>query len=266
MPPRESTFPQPGHPEYRRAAFRMKPARYVPILLAVLAVALVACDEKETAKGSQPSATTATTPPPPPPPPPEKPPIVFVEDAALTVSGERIDASGDVKGRLLAVLSAKPKVSGEVLEIQAVRDVKYPRVAAAVAAVREAKAKGAIVKTALRDNSLGELPLDFAPPAACSPVGMIAKDSAILVWPVGGGTATRFTHGMAGPDMTLGSDGMRKVGASCDSTTFVVAADDGVKWGLVFDLAMAAKTSAAGPPKQTQASIPAEPPVPGHKL
>ena len=40
MPPRESTFPQPGHPEYRRAAFRMKPARYVPILLAVLAVAL----------------------------------------------------------------------------------------------------------------------------------------------------------------------------------------------------------------------------------
>ena len=229
---------------------------------------LAACDDKETPTGSTPSATTATHATPPPPPPPEKPPIVFVEEGGITVSGEKVDATGDVKGKLAAILASKPKVSGETIEIQAMRDVKYPRVAVTVAAVRDAKAKAAVIKTALRDGALGELAIDLGAPAACSPVGMIAKDSAILVWPVAGGTATRYTHGMAGPDMTLGSDGMRKLGASCDSTTFVIAGDDSVKWGLVYDLAMAAKTSPqpALAPKQTQASIPADPPVPGRKL
>jgi hypothetical protein len=235
------------------------------VTLASTTLVLGACDEKQSANAAA-SASATVAPPPPPPPPPEKPPIVFVEDAQITVSGEKIDLSGDVKGKLVAVLGAKPKVAGETLEIQALRDAKYARVAAAVAAVRDAKAKGAIVKTALRDNALGELPLDLGAPAACAPVGMIAKDSAILVWPAGGGTATRFTHGMAGPDMTLGSDGMRKVGASCDGNAFVVAADPEVKWGLVFDLAIAAKSSEAGAPKQTVGIVPADPPTPGKKL
>lgn len=241
---------------------RVRPMAMFALLVLVLAAA---CDDKETTKGSTPSATTATQAPPPPP-PPEKPPIVFVEEGGITVSGEKIDVTGDVKGKLAAVLAAKPKVAGETIEIQALRDVKYPRVAVTVAAVRDAKAKGAVIKTALRDGALGELTVDLGAPAACSPVGMIAKDSAILVWPVAGGTATRYTHGMAGPDMTLGSDGMRKLGGSCDSSTFVIAGDDTVKWGLVYDLAMAARSTEGGAPKQTQASIPSETPVPGRKL
>lgn len=226
---------------------------------------LAACDDKETSK-TTPSATTATATSPPPPPPPEKPPIVFVEEGGITVSGEKVDTTGDVKGKLAAILASKPKVAGETIEIQALRDVKYPRVAVTVAAIREAKAKAAVIKTALRDGALGELPVDLAAPAACSPVGMIAKDSAILVWPVAGGTATRYSHGMAGPDMTLGSDGMRKLGASCDSSTFVIAGDDSVKWGLVYDLAMAARSSEGGAPKQSQGFVPADAPVPGRKL
>lgn len=237
-----------------------------PLAVAALVV-LAACDDKETPKNATPSATTATATTPPPPPPPEKPPIVFVEEGGITVSGEKIDTTGDVKGKLAAVLASKPKVAGETIEIQALRDVKYPRVAVTVAAVRDAKAKGATIKTAMRDGALGELEVDLGAPPACSPVGMIAKDSAILVWPAGGGTATRYTHGMAGPDMTLGSDGVRKVGASCDSGTFVIAGDDSVKWGLVFDLAMASRaTQPTGAPKQTRASIPADAPVPGRKL
>lgn len=236
--------------------------RFAPFLL----VLAFGCDDKETPKGTAATASTTATATTPPPPPPEKPPILFIEDAAISVSGERIEATGDVKGRLAAILAAKPKVAGEVIEIQALRDSKYGRVATAVAAVRDAKAKSAVIKTALRDNALGELPVDLGTPAACSPVGLIAKDSAILVWPAGGGTATRFTHGMAGPDMTLGSDGMRKLGASCDSSTFVVAGDDAVKWGLVYDLAMAARSAEGGAPKQTTAAIPGEAPVAGRKL
>lgn len=242
--------------------------RHLAMFAAAVACGLLACDDKDT-KGTAPTATSSATAPAStaaPPPPPEKPPIVFVEEAGITVSGEKVDPTGDVKGKLLAVLSAKPKVAGETIEIQALRDAKYVRVAQAVAAVRDAKAKGAVIKTALRDNALGELPIDLGAPPACSPVGLIAKDSAILVWPAGGGTATRFTHGMAGPDMTLGSDGMRKLGASCDSGTFVVAGDEPVKWGLVYDLAMATRSAEAGVPKQTRAAIMEATPVGGKKL
>ncbi len=239
-----------------------------PVTLVLAVALLAACDDKDSKNAAATATATATAPASttPPPPPPEKPPIVFVEDAQITVSGEKIDLSGDVKGKLAAVLGAKPKVAGETIEIQALRDAKYARVAAAVAAVRDAKAKSAVVKTALRDNSLGELPLELAAPPACSPVGMVAKDSAILVWPAGGGTATRFTHGMAGPDITLGSDGMRKLGNACDGSVFVVAGDPEVKWGLVYDLAIAARSSEGGTPRQTRASVVADPVVAGKKL
>ncbi|HEX7604730.1 MAG TPA: hypothetical protein VF316_24090 [Polyangiaceae bacterium] len=236
------------------------------ILALVACAAGAACDDKEASNAvasasAAPSATEA-----PPPPPPAKPPVVVVEDTVISVSGERIDASGDAKGRLVAILNGRPKVAGEIIEIQALRDVKYPRVATTVAALREAKAKGAVVKTALRDRSLGELSMDFKPPAACSPMAMIAKDNAVLVWPASGGVAQRYTHGMAGPDLTLGSDGVRRLGASCESSTFVVAGDETTKWGLVFDLAVAVRTVEGGAPKLTQAWVPSETVVPGHKL
>lgn len=236
-------------------------------ILALVACAVcAACDDKEPSKAvasasAAPSVTEA-----PPPPPPAKPPVVVVEDTVISVSGERIDASGDAKGRLVAILNGRPKVAGEIIEIQALRDVRYPRVATAIAALREVKAKGAVVKTALRDRSLGELSMDFTPPTACSPMAMIAKDNAVLVWPASGGVAQRYTHGMAGPDLTLGSDGARRLGASCESSTFVVAGDETTKWGLVFDLAVAIRTVEAGAPKQTQAWVPSETVVPGHKL
>lgn len=233
--------------------------------LAAAYVAFIACEDKEASKtvASASAAPTVTQAPAPPVP---KPPVVVVEDAFISVSGERIDTTGDAKGRLVAILTGRPKVEGEILEVQALRDVKYPRVATAIAALREVKAKGAVVKTALRDRSLGELPMDFAAPAPCSPMAMIAKDNAVLVWPASGGVAQRFTHGMAGPDLTLGSDGVRRLGASCASTTFVVAGDESTKWGLVFDLAVAVRTAEGGAPKQTQAWVPAESVVPGHKL
>lgn len=235
------------------------------IVVLAAGAALSACDEKEASKAlasasAAPSVTEA------PPPPAPKPPVVVVEDAIISVSGERIDATGDAKGRLVAILTGRPKVAGEIIEIQALRDVKYPRVATTIAALREAKAKGVVVKTGLRDHSLGELSMDFTAPAACSPMAMIAKDNAVLVWPASGGVAQRYTHGMAGPDLTLGSDGVRRLGASCDSTTFVVAGDESTKWGLVFDLAIAVRTVEGGVPKQTQAWVPSETVVPGHKL
>lgn len=220
-----------------------------------------------TASASATSTTAATASAAPPAP---KPPIVSVDDNGASVAGERMDWVGDMKGKLTVALTGNPKVAGEVLTLEASRDAKVPRVTAVVAAMKAAKAKGATVKTANRDlATLGVLDLSFdhPAPAACSVIGMIGKDNAITVWAMGGGSATRHAHGMAGPDLTLGSENMRKLAASCDSPIYFVSGDDTIKWGLVFDLAIAARGGEAGAMRAVQVGlVTSETPVVGHKV
>ncbi len=239
----------------------------VPLLL--FCGLLAACDEKKEA----PSTPEAAAPPPQTatPPPAPTPPLVTVDSKAVMVTGDKVDLSaGDASGRLAALLATRPKVEGEVLELDALRDATMANVAAAIGGIKAAKAKGARVKTARRDQTLGELEVDFDHPAAsaCSAVAMIGKDSAILVWSAGGGTAVRFSHGMAGPDLTLGTEGLRKLAARCDSNVWYLAADASVKWGLAFDLAtVAAGAGDAGPGiRAKHAVVLLKPPVPGRKV
>jgi hypothetical protein len=69
---------------------------------------------------------------------------------------------------------------------------------------------------------------------------------------VAGGTAKRIFKGLAGPDMTLGTEAVSQVGARCESSDLVVGEDDAMTWGLVFDLdtmafqAPSARASKAG--------------------
>lgn len=209
----------------------------IPCLLAA------ACEEKKTASApdapsSSASSNTLA------PPPVAKPPFLSVDEKACHLGGDNVDLSaGDAKARVAAILGTKPLVAGEMLELQALRDVKFPKMAALVEGARTAKAKGLIVKTSRRDNTIGELEIrfDHAPFASCSAVASIAKDSGINVWPAGGGTADHFTKGMAGPDMTRGVAGAQKVAGACaESYVWAVTADESVQWGLVFDLAIQA--------------------------
>lgn len=230
-----------------------------------------ACDDKKAGENASPSASAsvsaapvATTPPAAP-----RPPIVSLDDNAITMQGDRIDFTGDVKGKLTAALVGNPKVAGEMIELQALRDAKVPRVEIAIASIKAAKAKGITIKTATRElSTVGQIDVVFehAAPPACTVVGMVGKDSSIMVWPMGGGTAQRFTHGMAGPDLTLGSEGMRKASAGCESNLYYVSGDDSVKWGLVFDLALAAKGGEGGTMRATQPMVLTEAPVAGRKV
>lgn len=236
-----------------------------------VAVTAAACDkeptklEKMAASANAPPASEA---PPPPPPPPSAPPI-SVDDGSAMIGGERVDLQGpDPKGRIAAILTGKPKVSGESLVVVAQRSAKMPRVAVVIDALRAAKAKGAVVKSQARDKSTVDLEIPFdASVKDCSAVGFIAKDSAISAWTVSGGTATRFARGMAGPDITLGSAGVRKVASACDAKAWVVSADESVTWGLVVDLVVAVRAGGdGGAMRATDLVIPAEAPVPGRKV
>ncbi len=227
----------------------------------------MSCDEKPAAvadaapEAAATTTVTASTPPAPP-----KPPVVTVDDASIVVTGDKIDFSGgDTKGRITAMLVNKTLVSGQTLEVDALRDTTMAHFAIAADALRDAHVKGATIKTALRDRTMGSIDVLFehSVPAACAAVGMVAKDNSIDVWSYGGGANRRFTKGFAGPDMTRGSDGLRTIAAACDSTLYFVAADDSIKWGVVFDLALAAKS---GDFKPTSVVVVTKTPVPGKKV
>jgi hypothetical protein len=228
------------------------------------------CDEKKATPTTEPSASAvasvALAPP-----PVAKPPFLSVDEKACYVGGDKVDlAAGDAKARVAAILGTKPKVEGEMLELQALRDVKFPKVAALLDGARTAKAKGVTIKTSRRDQSMGEIEVrfDHAPLAACSAIASIGKDSGVNVWPAGGGTADHFTHGMAGPDMTRGVAGAQKVAGACaESYVWAVTAEDTVQWGLVFDLATLAMGAFDGgkPMRATQLDVLADA-VPGRKV
>ena len=225
------------------------------------------CEEKPTATldSAAPSATpsvTASTPPPPP-----KPPVITLDDGAFVATGDKVDMSAaDAKGRIVAMLANKSMVVGETLEVDALRDTTMPRFMIAIDALHEAKAKSLVLKTAQRDRTMGTLAvsLEHGAIAPCAAVAMVTKDNAINVWPYSGATAQRFSHGFAGPDITLGSAALAKLANACEAPVDFVAGDDTIKWGVVFDLALAASQTPGFRPTSTVVLTKA--PVPGRKV
>ena len=239
---------------------------------AIVGWALLGCDKDPVKTDPAASRTTATIPTPPAPAPtspaaPTKPQLAL-DDTAVFVAGERLDlAAPDLKGRIVSALSGKP-VEGETLVLNAARDTKMPKVTTLFAALVAKKVKGVEVHTPLRDRSAAEIVfVTNGKPSECSGVGYIAKDSAITVWPASGATADRFSRGLAGPDLTRGSEGLRKRVLACDSNVFFLSADENVTWGLVFDLARATLyPEDAGLPKPRSVSLLVKTPVSGRKV
>jgi hypothetical protein len=230
--------------------------------LALIGLVFLACDKEpskleQMAKPSAVPGTVSTAPTPAVDTKPVKPQLA-VDDTAAFVAGERFDlAQPDPKGRLVAALGTKP-VAGETITLEAAREAKTPKVATVIGALAAAKAKGVLVRTRKRDGVTAEIPFVLSPKReACTAVGFIAKDGAINAWTAGGTTAARFTRGMAGPDLTRGSEGVRKLIAACDSPSWAVATDDSVTWGLAIDLVLAVSGAEDGgtPPKAKDVSL-----------
>jgi len=241
-------------------------------LAGLLSSASSACDKDETKPTSGSAYATATATVAAPAPAPTTPagptkPQLAVDDTAAFVAGERIELAADAKNRITGALTGK-LVEGETLVLNASRDAKLPKIEAVFAALASKKAKAVEVHTPLRDRSSADIVFVLDAKAdGCATVGFIAKDSAIATWPSSGATAERFTHGMAGPDLTRGSEGIRKRVLACDSPVWFAAADDNVTWGLVFDLVVAVmRPDDAGLPKARGVALLTKPPVPGRKV
>jgi hypothetical protein len=225
------------------------------------------CDRDPSPSDARPSATTsapavATVAPAA---PEMRPPDIIVDHGYIAIGADRVPAAEHGLADKVAIfLTGRPMVEGRAVDVVAMRNARPSEVVAVIAALTRAKATGAAIKSEARDNTTQRLPiaLDSTFPP-CTTVAWIAKNAAIDVWPAGGGTAKRIFKGLAGPDMTLGTEAVRSVGARCDSSDLVVGADDAMTWGLVFDLATMALQA---PGARTTQAVLVPSAVPGRKL
>lgn len=196
---------------------------------------------------------------------PPKAPDIIVDVATVSIGTDRVPAGErDLADKIAVFVTGRPAIAGQVVDFVAMRSAKPSQVAAVVAALRRARATGVNVKTAARDETTQKLPLSFVTNVAdCATVAWIAKDAAIDVWPAGGGTAKRIIKGMAGPDMTLGTEAVHRQSGGCSSSDLIVGADDRFTWGLVFDLAM---TSLHQPGARTSAAVLVTNATPGRRV
>jgi len=212
-------------------------------VLALLSALAAGCDEPHgqgSAPEAAPSSPVATAAPAPPDPP--RAPDIVIDATNVSVGTNRL-ATGELglADKIAVFLGGSPMIAGNAVHFVAMRNARPSQVAAVVTALRKAKAASAVVGTEARDGTTQRIPLSFPTGVPdCTTVAWIAKDAAIDVWPAGGGTARRVIKGLAGPDMTLGTEAMRKQWTGCGATELVVGADDVMTWGLVFDLASAA--------------------------
>ncbi len=194
-----------------------------------------------------------------------RPPDIIIDSAYIAIGTDRVPTGElGLADKVSVFVTGRPMIEGRTVDVVAMRNAKPSQVAAVITALRRAKASGAAVKTEARDNSTQRLPLSFdSALQPCTTIAWIAKDASIDVWPVGGGTAKRIFKGLAGPDMTLGTEAVSQVGARCDSSDLVVGADDPMTWGLVFDLGTMALQA---PGARTSKAVLVTSVVPGRKL
>jgi hypothetical protein len=167
---------------------------------------------------------------------------VSVDEAAVSINAVRIVWEGpSPRTRIATELLQKPGIAGETVLLVAARNVRASHLALTIAALRDAKAKDVEVRSPRRDASTASVVVGWERSPPCTVLAAIGRDVAISVGSLASnGQGRRYAKGMAGPDLTLGSDAIRKATAGgCEAKLIYLGADETVAWGLVFDLALA---------------------------
>jgi hypothetical protein len=246
----------------------MAPRRFAPLLALVGALG---CDDPPK---PAPAATAAATTEPAPSPRPAKPtlpPTIALDTGGALVAGSRVTLDGaGAAERLKGELEQHREfLEKKEVRVSAERKVKPVYVSAMLAGLGAIGATRVLVRTSTRSDfptEVGFLPPDAAKAAPrCSVIGMILADRSTAVWHLQGGVAGRRGKGMAGPDLTLTGETIRKQAKSCkESSVLFVAGAEGVEWGLVYDLAASSKTF--GSVFFSDAALVSAPPVPGRPV
>ena len=147
------------------------------------------------------------------------------------------------------------------------RKVKTPVATKIFYALADAGAKKIEVHTKPRETFPGTLiissenSVDKIP--ACTYVGMIMGNLGATFWKKSGGTAKRYTKGMAGPDLSAMHEVMHKEAKSCNSKLFLFSASDDIDWGHAYDIATSVKAADPAYEHIDQFVLLRDDPVPG---
>ncbi len=244
--------------------------RRVAIGLVLVSLWGLGCDDKPAVPKAQDTPAPTTTVASAPKPPPDPLADLTVDELGPFLQTHRVDmAAKDADDKLKAIIAGLP-VKQKVVPITATRNCKTQFVGALARALGEAGALEIDVKTPGRSGAATVLKLvpqqvvSVTTPD-CSVVAMVKKDNTSAVWHLKGGTASKFSKGLAGPDMSMTYDGMKTQMAPCSSTSWFLAGEENVIWGLVFDLGQIVAT-AEPPPKATSAVFLDEPPIAGRPV
>jgi biopolymer transport protein ExbD len=242
------------------------------VAIGLLAVSTwgLGCDDKPAVPKPQETPAAATTTAPAPKPPPDPLADLTVDELGPFLQTHRVDmAAKDAEEKLKAIVGGLP-VKQKVVPLSATRNAKTQYVGAVARALGEAGALEIDVKTPDRTGAQTVLKLVpqqvvSASTPDCSVVAMVKKDNTSAVWHLKGGTAAKFSKGLAGPDMSMTYDGMKEQMAPCSSTSWFLAGEENVIWGLVFDLGQIV-AKADPPPKATSAVFLDEAPIAGRPV
>jgi biopolymer transport protein ExbD len=218
-------------------------------LVTLCALGFLGCETKPSRNPFDPPAT-ATKPAPKvtEPPKPQGPPELKVDSHGPKVGWTLliIDKPEGRQKFTAEIQNNRQHFEGQEVTVSVDRAAQSPHVVAMLDELYAVKASHIKIATSTR----AEFPpaLEFVPQqrlkdvASCSVVMMILKDRSTAVWKLSGGTASRRGKGLAGPDLSMTGETIKRYAKHCDesSTMFVSGAED-VEWGLVFDLAGSAQ-------------------------
>lgn len=248
-----------------------KNAHTILLVATVVGACVAACDDEQ--KPTKPeadkpvvtaSATTAA-------PAPKRMPEVTLHTKAVQMGMDELmltAPSFDVT--LSNLLKKHPVAEPDVVVFNVDRKVKTPLATKVFYALIDAGAKSIEVRTKPRGSFPDKLVItsqtaiggDIPP---CSFVGLIMENLGATFWRVRGGTAKRYTKGMAGPDLSAMHEVMFKEGPSCNSKLFFFSGDEEVDWGHTYDIATSVK--AHDPPYEIDKYVLLrEEPVPGKPI
>ncbi len=157
-----------------------------------------------------------------------------------------------------ALLAKKPHVAGENVVVNVLRDARMPKIEAIAWALREAKAKGVILRSHLASGAGREVLMTFHGKdiPACSAKVTIEKDLTITVTSAAGGKTVHIPRYSKGADLPRARDLLRQRSAACDSPVWTFSAAETVPWALPFDFVTGlGETDGGGPLRATDMDV-----------
>ncbi len=243
------------------------------VALCLVAMGLIGCDDDKPQRNpfDPPPDAPKTPPPVTQPPKPQGPPELSLDSVGPKVGFTRIviQKAEDYDKLQKEIEGVRDQFNGKDVHVVAARETNTQWV---IAMLRDLEAIGAsalYVRTPTRKEFSGEL--DFlteqkvATAPSCSVVAIVREDRGTAVWRLSGGTASKRSKGLAGPDLAMTGDTLERFYKGCkQSDILFVSGADGIEWGLVYDLAASSRTLEKA--KYQHLALLSEPPTAGRPV